>query len=110
LEARLPVESLNQENERRIQMLFMTIATYEPSKRDAIIKRRLEKGRMTPRGMKVLGEWSAVGGGQVFMLVEMEKDVGTAAALPWSDLMELDIIPVAETEKTLRALRRRQRK
>ena len=39
-------------------MLFMTIYTYEPEKREAVIKRRAEKGAISPPGMKIVGEWS----------------------------------------------------
>jgi hypothetical protein len=32
-------------------MLFMTVFTYEPSARDEVIHRRVEKGAMVPKGM-----------------------------------------------------------
>jgi hypothetical protein len=87
-------------------MLFMTIVTYEPGKRDEVIKRRLEKGAIAPKGMKIKGEWSAIGGGRVFRLVDLEDPkVGFEAAFAWSDLGKIEIIPVLETEGALKSIK-----
>ena len=88
-------------------MLFMTIYTWEPSKRNEIIKRRLEIGRGLPKESKVIGEWSDVSGGRGFMLSEGE-DLKTmmAAVLVWSDLMKFEIIPVMEMEEVLKLARK----
>jgi hypothetical protein len=87
-------------------MLFMTIVTYEPGKRDEVIKRRMEKGAMTLKGMKIKGEWSPIGGGRVFRLVELEDPkVGFEAAFAWSDLGKIEIIPVLETEQALKSIK-----
>ena len=87
-------------------MLFMVIATYETDKRDEVINRRLTKGRMTPKGMKVLGEWSTFGGGRVFMITEhSDPKVAFQAVYPWSDLMKFEIIPVYETEQLLKSMK-----
>ena len=86
-------------------MLFMTIYTYEPEKRDEVIKRRAEKGAITPEGMKVIGEWSAPGAGRVFMLVETDEPKALlAAALPWSDLGKLETVPVMAVEDVFKVL------
>ena len=84
-------------------MLFMAIYTWEPEKGLEIQKRRLEQGRMTPEGMKVVGEWSAIGGGRTFLLVEVDDPtVALAASAAWSDLGKVDPIPVIETEEALK--------
>ncbi len=85
-------------------MLFMAIATYEPEKRNEMIKRRLERGAtQPPKGTKPLGEWSVIGGGKVFRLVEVEDPkAGFAASLAWSDLCKIEIIPVIETEEAMK--------
>ena len=84
-------------------MLYMTIFTWEPDKRNEVIKRRSEKGGMVPQGMKLLGEWTAVSGGQVFRLVDSEDPkVGLQAVLAWSDLGKIDMFPVIETEASMK--------
>jgi len=92
-------------------MLFMGIGSYDTDKRDEIIKRRLEKGRMTPKGMKVLGEWSTFGSGQMFILTEVsDPQVAFESILPWSDLMTFEIIPVIETEQVMKSMQPKKRK
>jgi len=46
-------------------------------------ERREERGAIAPaKGAKVLGEWSVIGGGKVFMLVDVEDPkAGYAVAL-----------------------------
>jgi hypothetical protein len=84
-------------------MLFMTIYSYEPEKRDLVIKRRMEKGDLVPKGVKTLGEWSAVAGGKVFRLVETNDAASALAAIrAWSDLGKLELIPIIVTEEALK--------
>lgn len=86
-------------------MLFMSIFTYEPKDREAVIKRRLEKGRMEPPGVKVIGEWSYLGGGRVFELSEGDDPramMGYSAA--WADLGKIEIFPVIETGEVMKLL------
>ena len=84
-------------------MLFMSIYTYEPGNRDAIIKRRAEKGAMLPPGIKVLGEWSSMAGLRVFRLVEAEDPKAfVAAAMAWTDLGKLETYPVIPTEEVMK--------
>jgi hypothetical protein len=86
-------------------MLFMTVYTYKPGNRDAVIKRRLEKGTLVPEGLKILGEWSYIGSGRVFRLYEASDP---AAALKgsyaWSDLGTIETYPVMETEAVMAKL------
>jgi len=83
-------------------MLFMAICTYDPQDRDQVIERRSTKGAMIPDGMKVLGEWSDMGGGRVFRLFEVQDaKVAFAASFAWSDVGEIEIVPVMETEEVM---------
>jgi hypothetical protein len=84
-------------------MLFMTIYTYEPGNRDAIIRRRLERGTSMPAGLKIIGEWSSLGGGRGFMVFEAQ-DPGLimGASMGWSDLLKFETIPVMETEEVMK--------
>ena len=86
-------------------MLFMTTYTYEPGNREAVVKRRAEKGAMAPPGMKIVGEWSAITGGRVFRLVEVEDPRAMAgAAAAWADLGKIETIPVMPTEEMMKLL------
>jgi len=86
-------------------MLFMSIYTWEPEKRDAVTKRRAEKGTMIPQGMKIIGEWSCLAGGRVFRLVEVDDPrVMLGASAAWADLGKIEIVPVMETEEVLKLL------
>lgn len=83
-------------------MLFMTVYTFEPSQRDDVIRRRVEKGALIPAGMKMIGEWSAAGGGRVFRLIEVDDPTAMfEATTPWTDIGKLEVYPVIEVEKVL---------
>jgi hypothetical protein len=83
----------------------MTIFTWDPDKRDEVVQRRAEKGAMVPEGMKIIGEWSYIGGGRVFRLAEMDDPkIGFAAAYAWGDLGKIEIVPVIETDEILKLI------
>ncbi|MFC2012802.1 DUF3303 domain-containing protein [Chloroflexota bacterium] len=83
----------------------MTIYTYDPKDRDAVIKRRAEKGAMAPPGMKIVGEWSVLTGGRVFRLVEADDPrIMLGATAAWADLGKIESIPVMETEEVMKLL------
>jgi hypothetical protein len=89
-------------------MLFMTIYTYEPKEREAVIKRRLEQGAMAPPGMKIIGEWGALGGGRIFRLVEADDPrVILGATTAWADLGKIEVFPVMETEEVMKLISRK---
>jgi len=84
-------------------MLFMSIYTFEPAKRNEIIKRRMERGTALREGVKVIGEWTDLGGGRGFLLIEAEDPkVLMAGTLAWSDLMEIQSVPVIQTEEVMK--------
>ena len=86
-------------------MLFMTVYTYEPENRDAIQKRRIEKGAMLPQAFKMLGEWSSLAGHQVFRLFEGDDPKGfLAGAMAWTDLGKLEAYPVIPTEEMIQLI------
>ena len=88
-------------------MLFMNIFTYEPEKRDEVIKRRAEKGAMTTA--KIIGEWVVIGGGRVFSVLEVDDPkVGAAASMAWSDLGHNEIIPIMSSEDVMKILASRK--
>jgi hypothetical protein len=84
-------------------MLFMSIYTYQPGQRNEIIKRRLERGTAVPEGVKVIGEWTDIGGHRGFMVFEaQDPKVIMGTTLAWSDLLEFEIVPVIETEEVMK--------
>jgi hypothetical protein len=86
-------------------MLFMSIFTFEPEKRDEVIKRRVEKGPLTTPGAKILGEWSDISGHRVFRLGEVEDSRAmVAAAMAWADLGKIEITPVMPTDEIMKLL------
>ena len=86
-------------------MLFLSIGTYKPDKRDAIVKRMAEKGLMFPEGVKLIGQWTDVGGGRVFTMSETDDPIAMAlAAYNWTDLCEFEVVPLIVTEEGMKAI------
>jgi Domain of unknown function (DUF3303) len=86
-------------------MLFMTVYTYEPANRQAVIKKRAEQGSLLPPGAKSLGEWSAVGGGRVFRLIEADDARALlGSANPWADLGKIEAYPVMAVDDVIKLL------
>ena len=87
-------------------MLWITIGTWGPEKRDEITKRRMEKGTMRPEGVKLLGEWVDLAGGRVVALDEGDDPAALAlACYAWNDIMCLDSFPVMDNTAVLEAIK-----
>jgi hypothetical protein len=79
-------------------MLFMNIYTWKPGQRNELLKRRMEKGMALSEGVKLIGEWTDLGGGRGFLLVESNDAKSCmASTMVWSDLMKMEIVPVIVT-------------
>ena len=84
-------------------MLFLNIYTYEPGKMDEVLKRRMEKGISLSKGIKIVGEWSDLGGGRGFLLGETDDPKAFLESVRvWSDLMKIEVVPVIETAETFK--------
>ncbi len=82
-------------------MLFMTIVTWKPTKRDEVFKRFAAKGTVT--GGKIIGAWTAIGGGRAFRLVDVNDPNGMVTTSNiWSDIAELEVIPVMESGQAIK--------
>ncbi|KCZ73584.1 Protein of unknown function (DUF3303) [Candidatus Methanoperedens nitroreducens] len=78
-------------------MLFMDIWTWEPDKRDEVIKRAT--GLKSPEGMKVLGEWLDLTGNRIFLLYEVDDPrVILEASYIWTDIAKVDSVPVMDAK------------
>lgn len=84
-------------------MLFMTILTWEPDKRNEAVTRRTQF--KYPEGMKRIGEWNDLAGGRVFILSEAEDPKAVlAATFAWDDLGKFEITPVMETDELMKLM------
>jgi hypothetical protein len=85
-------------------MLFMSIYTYEPEKRDEVLNKRAE-GLFTPEGAKLHGQWSCLSGGKVFTLFELNDPlIGAQWSQVWNNLGKFETIPVIDTETLMKAM------
>jgi len=86
-------------------MLFMAIFTWEPEKRDEVLKRRATEE--IPEGIEVIGEWVDIGLNRVFRLVKAPNpEVILATSFFWSDIGETELIPVMETEEVIKLIQK----
>ena len=86
-------------------MLYMNILTWEPGKRDDVLKRVQTKG-LSHEGIKVLGTWADVVGGRCFQLTEEPSDpkLSIKANFAWNDLLKIECVPVMEAEQLVKVL------
>lgn len=90
-------------------MLFMTIYTFEPGNREAVIKRRVEKGGLLPAGAKAVSEWSSLTGHRIFRVIETEDPKAMlGATLAWSDLGKIESYAIMPMEEVLKVIASRK--
>ena len=84
-------------------MLYMNLLTWDPEKRDEVIKRAQTKG-FSHEGIKVLGTWADVQGGRAFQLSEEPADpkLSIKANFEWNDILKIESVPVMEAEELLK--------
>jgi hypothetical protein len=85
-------------------MLFMLVYSWTPDRRDAIIKRRLEKGPMNPKGVKIVGEWTAMENRDFCLVEAADPKLLTQTVLAWNDILSVEVHMVLDTEKDLLGL------
>ena len=84
-------------------MLYMNILTWDPDKRDEVMKRAQTKG-FAHEGIKVLGTWGDLQGGRSFQLTEEPADpkLSLKANFEWNDVLKIESVPVMEAEELLK--------
>jgi hypothetical protein len=88
------------------KMLFLVLSTWGPDRHNEIAKRVAEKGLMIPEGTKVIGEWTYIGGGRNFRLLEADDaNAILEGALPWADIANMEIVPVVEVQSAIEAVK-----
>ena len=88
-------------------MKFMLSFAIKPETkgRDEAIARFKNTGGQPPKGVKLLGRWTAADFSGGCVLVESDDASAlTSFALMWSDLMELRIVPVLEDAQLIEVL------
>ncbi len=80
-------------------MKFITIATWEPHQRGELFERRMESGRLVPKGIKVINEWVDVSGGRAVWLYEADSAMQCFKwSNRWSDINKFESFPVVEVK------------
>ena len=88
-------------------MKFMLTFTFTPGSRDEAIERFKRTGGQPPAGARLLGRWTAADFSSGFDLIESDDARAlTQFALAWSDVMELQVVPVVEDAELSETLRR----
>jgi hypothetical protein len=85
-------------------MLFLNIISWEPDKRDELIKRWLEKaenGTLVPQGSKHISAWA--GGERIFTLFEVDDNEALQRERhAWCDLAKIETIPVMKLDAKMK--------
>ena len=83
-------------------MLYMNILTWDPDKRDEVMKRAQTKG-FAHEGINILGTWADIQGGRAFQLSEDPDDptLSIKANFEWNDIMKIESIPIMDAEELL---------
>jgi hypothetical protein len=86
-------------------MLFMVIEHFRDHDAKAVYARFRERGRLMSDEIGFVGSWVAADLGRCFQVIECD-DVTLLQhwAAEWSDLIELEIVPVAQGKDTIAAL------
>jgi hypothetical protein len=86
-------------------VLFMVIEHFRDQNAKTVYTRFHEKGRLMPDGIGFVGSWVAADLGRCFQVIECD-DITLLQrwAGEWSDLIEFEIVPVAQGKDTGAAL------
>ena len=90
-------------------MKFMLTFSWKPDKKkqDEGIARFKKSGGLPPKGTKLLGRWTRADFSAGYDLLEGDDATALAEfALMWSDLMEINIVPVVDDQELFEALTR----
>jgi len=86
-------------------MLFMAIFTWEPEKRDEVLKRRATEEM--PERVEIIGEWVDISLNRVFRLIKAQNpEVIFATSFFWSDIGKTEPVLVMETEEIMKLIQK----
>lgn len=86
-------------------MLFMVIETFRDQDAKSVYRRFRDKGRLMPDGLIFVGSWVSADLGRCFQVMETD-DITLLQrwVAEWSDLTEIEIVPVVTGKETAEAL------
>ncbi len=80
-------------------MRFILIGTWDPQQQEKVVTKRLENGRLVPKGITILNEWLDASGGRSIWLIEADSARECFKwSLHWSNLCRFEMFPVVEVE------------
>ena len=86
-------------------MLFMVIERFHNHDAEPIYHRFRERGRMMPEGLHYRGSWIETNFDRCFQLMECDDEsLFQNWMANWSDLMDLEIVPVATSDEMQKML------
>ena len=88
-------------------MLFMVVEHFKQGKTKDVYRRLRERGRMMPDGLVYVDSWISADFNRCFQLMECDDPcLFQEWVLQWSDLFELEIIPVVPSKETKQVVNR----
>ena len=88
-------------------MLHLCIITWDPEKREEVLKRGQEIG-FEHEGAKVIGTWIDIDGGRGFQLTDVPDDIDPKlrlkASFAWNDIIRIETVRVMEAEEMVKLL------
>jgi len=86
-------------------MIYMSIYTFRPENRNAVVARFKETGGAPPAGIKMLARWHDVGGCKGYTIYEADDAMPPATwAYRWTDLMTFEVIPLINDDQLVKVL------
>jgi hypothetical protein len=86
-------------------MLYMVVERFRNRDALAIYRRFREHGRMMPDGLEYVGSWIETNYDRCFQLMRCDDPrLFDEWTVHWQDLMDFEIIPVAESREVIKAL------
>ncbi|MGE5200481.1 MAG: DUF3303 domain-containing protein [Acidobacteriota bacterium] len=86
-------------------MLFMVVETFRNQNAIAVYRRFKEKGRMMPDGLTFVESWVSADLDRCFQIMECtDATLLQRWAAQWSDLIDFEIVPIAQGKATAAAL------
>ena len=86
-------------------MLYMVVERFRNRDAVAVYRRFRERGRMTPEGLEYVASWVETNYDRCFQLMRCDDPrLFDEWAERWRDLVEFEIVPVAEPKEVLEAI------
>jgi hypothetical protein len=92
-------------------MLYLCIFTFDSSRRKDVIRRRALDGEVVPEGVEVVMEVADLTKNRVFRLCQADDPAAVMVANEaWSDLGQIETIPVVDREEIMEKMVKMKRR